>query len=76
MEKHKPVYLESDTIEITSKDVELAKNVFVDFNAIADEHRNFYTTVFLNTENRKLIFKFSGGICKEAKIEKIDEGEM
>ena len=74
--KHKnSVCLESETIEITQKDVELAKKVFVDFNAIAEEQRNFYTTVFLNAENRKLIFKFSGGICKEAKIEKIDEGE-
>lgn len=75
MAKENPVYLESDTLKITSDDVEIAKNAFSDFKLIAEKHRNFYTTVFINSKNRKLIFKFNGGICKVAKIEKIDEGE-
>jgi hypothetical protein len=75
MEKPNPVYLESDMIEITRQDVEIARNAFSDFRDIAETHRNFYVTVFENRENRKLIFKFSGGICRVAKIEKIDEGE-
>lgn len=74
-EKERCVNLESDTIELTEYDVNLARYVFKDFKKIAENHRNFYTTIFLNKENRKLILKFSGGICRIAKLEKIDENE-
>ena len=73
--KKYPVYVESDTVEKTEKDVEITKNIFDDFKMLAEKHRNFYITVFDNKENRKVILKFSGGICRIAKIEKIDEGE-
>lgn len=75
MENRKPVYLESDTIEITEKEVDFTRNIVKDFKELLPTYRNFYVTVFENHENRKVILKFSGGELRSGKIEKIDEGE-
>ena len=69
------VCLQSDGIEVTENDLNITQKVFNDFSLIAKIHRNFYVTVFDNRENRKILLKFSGGKCKSAKIERIDEGE-
>lgn len=67
--------LESDSLEITEYDKRLANEVLNDFYPLIEKYRNYYATVFFNKGNRKFIFKVSGGIIRNARIEKIDEGE-
>lgn len=61
--------------DLTKKDVRIAQNVIDAFQTIRESYRNFYATVFLNTENRKVVFKINKGELKLVQIDKLDEGE-
>lgn len=75
MGKSKTIHLQSDTLNLTQADLDLTREVVRNFSGVTECHRNFYVTVFENGRNRKVILKYSGGQLRQAKIEKIDEGE-
>jgi hypothetical protein len=75
MGKSKTIHLQSDTLNLTQADLDLTREVVRNFSGVTECHRNFYVTVFENDRNRKVILKHSGGQLRQAKIEKIDEGE-
>ena len=68
------VKIETD-FESVDEDFNRVRKVCRAFSEITEKYRNFYTTIFLNRENRKIALKFSGGEIRSAKISKLDESE-
>lgn len=70
----KPVKIQTETLSrISDDDYELLLEARDDFLRLAKKWGSFYTTMFLNNENRKIIFKFAYGKLIAASIEKLDE---
>lgn len=68
------VSLESETLDsISVKDFDMAQKAASDFKLMVEGgYRSFYTTVFFNKENRKVVLKISKGVLKTISVEKLD----
>ena len=71
------VRIESETIKkLSAEDVKLTTEVYYGLQFFIGDNRDFYITVFKNKENRKIVLKVSGGLLKQATIDKIDKREL
>lgn len=64
--------MDGQEILIPDGDYELAQEVANDFARMSKKYRSFYTTAFLNDENRKASLKFRYGKLVKLVIEKLD----
>lgn len=60
-------------LRISDEDYDLLQKSSDDFKTLAKKWGSFYVTMFLNENNRKVIFKFAYGKLIAAEIEKLDE---
>lgn len=66
----------TDSLDLTENDITLINIVISGFKPVIKNNRCFYTTVFLNDQNRRIEFYVSYGKLNRVVIEKIDsEGE-
>lgn len=71
------VPIQTDTIvKLQQADVDLITDVYYSLSDFIENNRDFYITVFKNLKNRKIILKVSGGLLRQAQIEKIDIKEL
>jgi len=73
MAKHN-VTIKTETLQrVSDEDFETMKSAADDFLVLAKKWGSFYTTLFLNEKNRKIVFKYAYGKLIGAEIEKLDE---
>ena len=71
---NKHVKIQTETLErISDEDFNILQESSDDFKVLAKKWGSFYVTMFLNENNRKVIFKFAYGKLIAAEIEKLDE---
>lgn len=71
------VPIQTETIvKLQQADVDLITDVYYSLSDFIENNRDFYITVFKNLKNRKIILKVSGGLLRQAQIEKIDIKEL
>ncbi len=71
------VSIQTETIvKMQQADVDLITDVYYSLSDFIENNRDFYITVFKNKKNRKIILKVSGGLLRQAQIEKIDIKEL
>ena len=63
-------------VKMQQADVDLITDVYYSLSDFIENNRDFYITVFKNIKNRKIILKVSGGLLRQAQIEKIDIKEL
>ena len=69
--------IQTETIvKMRQADVDLITDVYYSLSDFIENNRDFYITVFKNQKNRKIILKVSGGLLRQAQIEKIDIKEL
>ena len=69
--------IQTETIvKMRQSDVDLITDVYYSLSDFIESNRDFYITVFKNQKNRKIILKVSGGLLRQAQIEKIDIKEL
>lgn len=63
--------IQTETIvKMRQSDVDLITDVYYSLSDFIENNRDFYITVFKNQKNRKIILKVSGGLLRQAQIEK------
>ena len=68
-------YIGSSTLPFSEEDFKIAKDVAKAFSVVAEEYGTFFTTVFLNKRNRKVVLKFYSGDFTHVAIDKLDMNE-
>ena len=69
--------IQTETIvKMRQADVDLITDIYYSLSDFIENNRDFYITVFKNQKNRKIILKVSGGLLRQAQIEKIDIKEL
>lgn len=61
--------------EMSEADHNLAQEVVDAFKPVKEKYRNFFVTVYLNKQNRTVVFQVSKGELKKIRMDKIDIGE-
>ena len=64
---------ETETIpKFSNSDVELMNRTARDFETLAKDYPSFFSTLFFNELNRKIVIKFSRGKLTKIALEKLD----